>query len=392
MEVPPGMEESGKSEAHLTSPAAFVEGGIQEACDDACSICLEAFCDSDPSTLTGCKHEFHLQCILEWCQRSSQCPMCWQPISLKDPTSQELFEGVERERSYRSNPPRSTAIFHHPTLGDFELQHLPVGVNDAELEERIIQHLAAAAAMGRARHIARREGQRNRSSGQGRPQFLVFSTHPNAPPTTASSSPDQMGAGEQAPSVAVTFPSPPMNAGEETSQVTTSGPSSQSGPVSASASGSSVPPSNQHGSSISTRRSPNQSSPSSQDRAGPSDLQSFSENLKARFSAVSMKYKESISKSTRGWKERLFSRNSSVSDLGPEVKREVDEGIATVSRMMERLETRENNRINGASGSDSINSSVPESENRRISENGGQNSLSEQNKPATCAAAGSSSN
>ncbi|RVW30905.1 E3 ubiquitin-protein ligase RHF2A [Vitis vinifera] len=60
------MEESNKSECHLTSAAAFVEGGIQEACDDACSICLEAFCDSDPSTVTSCKHEFHLQCILEW--------------------------------------------------------------------------------------------------------------------------------------------------------------------------------------------------------------------------------------------------------------------------------------------------------------------------------------
>lgn len=132
------------------------------------------------------------------------------------------------------------------------VMQLPVGVNDAELEERIIQHLAAAAAMGRARHIARREGQRNRSSGQGRPQFLVFSTHPNAPPATASSSPDQMGEGEQAPSIAVAYPSPPMNVGEETSRVTTSGPS-QSGSVSASASGSSVPPSNQHGSSMSTR-------------------------------------------------------------------------------------------------------------------------------------------
>ncbi|RYQ96712.1 hypothetical protein Ahy_B08g092563 [Arachis hypogaea] len=30
------------------------------------SICLEAFCDSDPSTVTSCKHEFHFQCILEW--------------------------------------------------------------------------------------------------------------------------------------------------------------------------------------------------------------------------------------------------------------------------------------------------------------------------------------
>ncbi|XLR07690.1 hypothetical protein S83_035628, partial [Arachis hypogaea] len=26
---------------------------------------VEAFCDSDPSTVTSCKHEFHFQCILE---------------------------------------------------------------------------------------------------------------------------------------------------------------------------------------------------------------------------------------------------------------------------------------------------------------------------------------
>lgn len=38
--------------------------------------------------------------------------------------SQELLEVVERERKIRSNPPRHMAIFHHPTLGDFELQHV----------------------------------------------------------------------------------------------------------------------------------------------------------------------------------------------------------------------------------------------------------------------------
>lgn len=44
------MEEA-KPESHLTSAAAFVEGGIQQACDDACSICLEDFSESDPSTV-----------------------------------------------------------------------------------------------------------------------------------------------------------------------------------------------------------------------------------------------------------------------------------------------------------------------------------------------------
>jgi hypothetical protein len=34
-----------------SSAAAFVEGGVQDACDDACSICLESFCDDDPATV-----------------------------------------------------------------------------------------------------------------------------------------------------------------------------------------------------------------------------------------------------------------------------------------------------------------------------------------------------
>ena len=102
-----GMEAKAGRMEELSSAAAFVEGGVQDACDDACSICLEAFSDSDPSAVrlpaalqpcsrrwvfnllglgcallglfnklalscfclaqvTSCKHEFHLQCILEW--------------------------------------------------------------------------------------------------------------------------------------------------------------------------------------------------------------------------------------------------------------------------------------------------------------------------------------
>ncbi|CAI0541686.1 unnamed protein product [Linum tenue] len=242
-----GMEESKKPEAHLTSAAAFVEGGIQDACDDACSICLEDFCDSDPSTLTTCKHEFHLQCVLEWCQRSSQCPMCWQSISLKDPTSQELLEAVERERNIRLNPPRNSAIFHHPTLGDFELQHV-FGINEAELEERIIQHLAAAAAMGR-RHVSRREGSRHRSSSQSRPQYVVFSSHHNGPATgPTGASPTQRGEVEPGSMATLAAPSSPVrgvgdssplpNSREASPQVAT--PLSRSGHTSSPASGSGV--------------------------------------------------------------------------------------------------------------------------------------------------------
>ncbi|KAG5566440.1 hypothetical protein RHGRI_002123 [Rhododendron griersonianum] len=442
------MEEGVKSGNHLTSAAAFVEGGIQEACDDACSICLEAFCESEPSTVTCCKHEFHLQCILEWaldchmgydtpekervggwryvipapmmlhiatvgygntfivwCQRSSQCPMCWQPISLKDPSrlhslfppffyflfslnrlifdfmrvvnvsltgSQELLDAIEQEKSFRANARRNTTIFHHPTLGNFELQHLPVGGTDAELEERIIQHLAAAAAMGRTRHIARREGQRNRSSAQGRPHYLVFSTHPNGPPVASvSSSPTQSIESDSASSAAVAEPTSLITVGEDSTQIVPPR-SSQADQIYASASRSSVLASNHHGTSSHNqylpfltlslfifsvdyihRRSPTQSPTDSHDRAGPSEFQSISESLKSRFNAMSMRYKESITKSTRGWKEKLFSRNTNMTDIGSEVKGEGNSGISTVSGMMERLETRDNSRTNTDSGSSS---------------------------------------
>ncbi|PKA52289.1 E3 ubiquitin-protein ligase RHF2A [Apostasia shenzhenica] len=369
------MEGTAKMESHLSSAAAFVEGGIQDACDDSCSICLEAFCDSDPSTVTGCKHEFHLQCILEWCQRSSQCPMCWQPISLKDPTSQELLETVERERSIRACQTQNTAIFHHPALGDFELHHIPVGTTDSELEERIIQHLAAAAAMGRARHIGRREGQRVRSLAHEHPQFLVLSTNSNSPAVggSVSTSSLQREQTELPAAITVTAPSPLIPpTGEDLPHASNISSGTSNG--------------NANYSGLSNNRvSAGQSTPVTQDGAGSSDLHSFSESLKSRLNAISMRYKDSITKSTRGWKERLFSRHTSVSEIGSEVKREVSAGIATVSRMMERLDTRER-RNSGSSSSQSPRAqSISEQTNGRTTENHTSALPTDSSTSTTCA-------
>ena len=51
-----------------SSAAAFVEGGVQDACDDACSICLEAFSDSDPSAVGYLLHRSRAERIrhLPW--------------------------------------------------------------------------------------------------------------------------------------------------------------------------------------------------------------------------------------------------------------------------------------------------------------------------------------
>lgn len=37
----------------MSSAAEFVEGGAQDPCDEACSICLESFGEDDPATVSG---------------------------------------------------------------------------------------------------------------------------------------------------------------------------------------------------------------------------------------------------------------------------------------------------------------------------------------------------
>lgn len=95
----------------------------------------------------------------------------------------------------------------------FSMQ-LPVGASDPDLEERILQHLTAAAAMGRAHHFGRRQSHRTRSDAQGRPRFFVFSAHPGTQPGPVA----QVGETEPA-TLAVASPSTPLaSAGDDSSQ------------------------------------------------------------------------------------------------------------------------------------------------------------------------------
>uniref|UniRef100_A0ACD5UYQ8 Uncharacterized protein n=1 Tax=Avena sativa TaxID=4498 RepID=A0ACD5UYQ8_AVESA len=327
------MDEKAAKMEKLSSAAAFVEGGVQDACDDACSICLEAFCDSDPSTVTSCKHDFHLQCILEWCQRSSQCPMCWQAISMKDPLSQELLEAVEQERNVQADRSRTTTVFRHPMLGHFEV---PVGTDDGEIEERIMQHLAAAAATRRSHRHARREGHRGRSGAHGRTQIVVFSTTETTSSDPISSDLRHVGDSEHSSAII----SAPVDATEEASVDTSvHNNTSANFPVRSN-----------------DRISADESSSINQDGAGPSDPQSFSETLKTRLQSVSTKYKDSLTKNTRGWKERWLARSDTISNLSSDVRREVNAGMAAVSRLMERLETRDGS---GSGPSSASSDNVP---------------------------------
>lgn len=342
------MDIARESNNHSTAIGTFVDGEVLEACDDTCCICLEDFCHSDPSTVTGCKHEFHLHCILEWCHRSSNCPMCWQPISLKDRSSQQLLESIEHERSLRANRSQTRTEVYHPILENLEL-HLPTDAGEVDLEELIFQHLAAAASMRSGQFVFRREGQGNRSSSQRHQPFFVFST-PNGPhDASVLTAMNPVGGGGHVTSVSLGSASILRRSNPDASVPVPLSTSLTDEDVSYRLH-SNVAPANRQRVLSETQSFATQPSLGSQ-YTEPSDLQSLSESLRTRFNSWSMRSKESISRNTRGLKERLIARRNSVAELGSEVRREVNSGIAGLSRLMERLDNRVNKGSDHASQS-----------------------------------------
>ena len=80
-----------------------------------------------------------------------------------------------------------------------------------------------------------------------------------------------------------------------------------------------------------------------------------------------------------------------MAELGSEVKREVNAGIATVSRMMERLETRENSSTASVSSENQHTPGESHNEHNGRSEAGDEHSLNERGVKGACAAGSGSS-
>ncbi|XP_028114488.1 E3 ubiquitin-protein ligase RHF1A-like isoform X1 [Camellia sinensis] len=279
--------------------------------ENACSIYLEPFNSQDPLTVTNCRHEYHLQCILEWSQRSKECPICWQLLVLKDPSSQELLAAVEIERNLRSR--RNARHIHE----DYEMNIANSYGDDSDFDERIMRHFAAAA---RRAHYVERRG-RPRSSGIGPPLVLL------SVPTGDLPLPDVQHLRTTSP--------------EE--RQTSSYEFSEGDSPTFSTLRSVVPVVvNVEPNSVGNRDLPEllilvfcSKSPQ---RPSSSEFLAFSESVKLKFSTASARYKESISKSTRGFKEKLLAHNISARELGRGVQREMNAGIAGVARMIERLD------------------------------------------------------
>ncbi|KAK2988967.1 hypothetical protein RJ640_000767, partial [Escallonia rubra] len=270
--------------------------------------------------VTNCKHEYHLQCILEWSQRSKECPICWQLLVLKDHASQELLAAVESERSSRSRLKvhyisEGHEIEHVGSVVQLKITSILSGtdasyMDDSDLDERIMWHFAAAAA-SRARSSNRRG--RQRSSGVGMPNMQIMNASPEECQNSLYGS-------------SVT--------GSSTSSTSSTTTNQTSSIVAPSAT-------NVVSSSIDNRDGPVKlSQPSTGGPQIPSsaELLTLSESIRNRWSAASARYKDSISKSTRGFKEKLLARNTSVKELSKGVQREMSAGIAGVTKMIERLD------------------------------------------------------
>ncbi|KAL8515291.1 hypothetical protein ACS0TY_014128 [Phlomoides rotata] len=231
---------------------------------DGCSICLEPFTSVDPPSVTKCKHEYHLHCILDWSQRRIECPVCLRHLVLNDPASQELLASVEREKNLRSR-----RTFNPENQGN-EVD------NESDDEQPLMRQVSAIAS--RARNLTRRRREMIPTYGP--------------------------------------------------SQVIPSVPSSTSNVILVN--GSSHEHQNLDSYSSDSSPSPNQNP----GKSSSSEFSAFSESLKSKISIASIRYKESISKSTHSLKEKLIARNGSVKELSRGVQREMSAGIAGIARMI----------------------------------------------------------
>ncbi len=67
----------------------------EEEEEDCCCICLDTFDeDCNPAKVTKCGHQYHLQCLMAWRQRSDCCPMCFRTLQLEDAESQALLDSI----------------------------------------------------------------------------------------------------------------------------------------------------------------------------------------------------------------------------------------------------------------------------------------------------------
>ncbi|KAL0490018.1 E3 ubiquitin-protein ligase [Acrasis kona] len=96
----------------------------QEDEKNLCSICLELYTTDNPAIDCDCSHQFHLQCVEEWLQRSPNCPVCWQ--KLKHPFMEDFIPVRSHSSSFSVQPTYHQSMSSHPIQ---QRQVYPIGMN-----------------------------------------------------------------------------------------------------------------------------------------------------------------------------------------------------------------------------------------------------------------------
>ncbi|MBA0558978.1 hypothetical protein Golob_015962 [Gossypium lobatum] len=288
--------------ASCSLPASSIGGVLDDGVEDGCCICLEPFTVQDPTTVAKKQRVSDMLAVI--------CPE--RPCQV-----QELLDAVRIERHCRSRNTSAVATDLHHFHDSIGVEEDTFHSDDSDFDERILQHLALAAS--RARYIRRRE--RQRSSGLG-PSRVLFSTSPENMPGTLHiypNSPDECqnlshglpqcdSLASGIPSVNISPLSPVTLSVNMVSSSTASGDKAVK---------------------------PSQPQLGTPHRTSSSETVSFSESIKSKWSTASARYKETISKGTKGLKEKLLARNNSVKELSKGVQREMTAGVA---KMIERLD------------------------------------------------------
>lgn len=123
--------------------------------ENVCSICLDEFSEADPSAKTVCGHGYHLQCIMQWAQRSRECPLCFHGLQMEDPAMNELLPFGEYISPQQAEAESSM-------LATWELESFLVRLAAAERRERRAHRRSRM-----SRNQAEQNSHENQTTGQG---------------------------------------------------------------------------------------------------------------------------------------------------------------------------------------------------------------------------------
>lgn len=56
---------------------------VTDTREDSCSICLSSFSKEDEIRTTPCRHQYHRECIDNWCGSKLSCPICRRPLDFR---------------------------------------------------------------------------------------------------------------------------------------------------------------------------------------------------------------------------------------------------------------------------------------------------------------------